>query len=196
MEKFWLDWMFMVREPVMPFRKEISLQTSARRVGTVRDAHDGHPVAAAQLQILVPAFQGEGVAGSAVTGSDGGFRLSEPAGARTEGARLRVTAPQHSALMRHLPPPGHVVVSLVTRRRALVERLVSWARSRGAPWAGALEPTPGAIAGLARERDHVVVERWARAIEDAAFGPAPPDEPRERALHEAEPARAGDENDR
>jgi hypothetical protein len=152
-------------------------------------ADDDHAAARdrGSLQIVVPAFDGEGLAASTATGSDGSFRLAEPAGSRTEGARLWVTAPHHSALMRHLPPPGHLVVSLVTRRRALVERLVTWARSRGVPWAGALEPTPGAVAGLARERDRRAVERWAHAIQDAAFGPAPPDEPRERALLDAEP---------
>jgi hypothetical protein len=104
-----------------------------------------------------------------------------------EGARLRVWAPMHSEVERALPPQGRVSIALTSRRRAVLRRLIRWARALGAPWARGGEPTPGEIADIAARRGDSRTARWAEGIQAAAFGRAPVDEALETALREAEP---------
>jgi hypothetical protein len=157
--------------------------------GRVLDAHDGSPVPGARVAILVPAFAGEGLAGSAHAADDGSFRLEHAEGLPREGVRLEVSARWHATLERPLPPPGHVAIAVVTRRRALLERLVRWAARRGRPWMERGEPTPGALARIARRQGKPEVERWARHVESAAYGPDPVDEAAEARSREHEPRR-------
>jgi len=114
------------------------------------------------------------------TSTDGGFQIegaSFPADSRVE-----VTAPFHSTLVAALPGPGVIELSLISRRRALLERLVRWAERRGKPWMKALgEPTPAHIAEVAAQESEPQVERWARGLEHLAFGPNPPDAASEQA---------------
>jgi hypothetical protein len=158
-------------------------------VGTVSDAHDGQPIAGARVQALLPSFRGsESNALSVVADARGWFELPALQHPLPEGARLRVWAPLHSEVERPLPPQGRVSVALTSRRRAVLRRLVRWARSLGSPWARGGEPTPGEIADIAARRGEPRTARWAEGVQAAAFGQAPVDESVEAALRAAEPA--------
>jgi hypothetical protein len=113
------------------------------------------------------------------------------AAARNEGARLVVTARYHATLAEKAPPDGVVAVRLVSRRRALVGRLVAWAARAGRPWAHAPEPTPLELAKVAQRRRHTGVSEWATAVAEAAYGQEPPDELRESEIVAREPPISG-----
>jgi hypothetical protein len=152
--------------------------------GVVKDAHNGSPIARAEIAIVVPAFDGSGVVARAETDESGAFAIE--ADHRSE-ARLVVRAPTHSGHEQSLPPPSTLAVALVTRRRALLDRLVRWTRRQGAPFEGPPEPTPGHVRRVASRAQQIEVERWATRIEHAAFGPEPVDERIEQELSTAEP---------
>jgi len=114
----------------------------------------------------------------------GAFTLE---GAYRSDARLVVSSADHATHEQALPPPSVLRVALVTRRRALLERLVRWARQRGAPFDGAPEPTPGHVRRAAARHDAGEVEAWAGRVEQAVYGPDRVDEAREREAREAEP---------
>jgi hypothetical protein len=63
---------------------------------------------------------------------------------------------------------GELQISLVSRRRTLLRRLVEWAKRRGAPFDASPEPTPAYIKRMAGEDARTA--RWAGAVENAAFG--------------------------
>lgn len=152
--------------------------------GTVLDAHEGTPIAGADVTLVVPAFQGDGVVARATTDARGAFALE----ARHEpGARLVVEAPLHSRHEQALPPPSVLAIALVTRRRALLDRLVRWAKRHGAPFDGPPEPTPGHVRRAAARANAAEVEAWAGAVERAAFGPDAVDRSAEQALRDREP---------
>jgi hypothetical protein len=154
--------------------------------GLVMDAHEGTSIDGAQVSIEEPSF-GRAVRLTAQTAADGSFMIETPGRALNEGARLRVEAGSYSALERPIPPQGEVVIQLVSRRRALLDGLVQWARRRGIPWAGSAEPTPGHVARTALKRDQPHVAEWARDVERAAYGTSEPDAEHERRLREGEP---------
>jgi hypothetical protein len=154
--------------------------------GIVVDAHDGTPVDRARVRILVPSFTGSGIAAVTLTNAEGRFQLDH-VDTPGEGSRLQVSAMWHAELNRDLPPAGSVSVSLITRRRALLDSLVEWARHLGRPWAGRREPTPGQVARVAAVRRSNEVREWAEAVERAAFGPEAVDETREKAIRASEP---------
>jgi hypothetical protein len=157
-------------------------------VGSVSDAHDGQPIVGARVQVLLPSFRdSEPSALTAVADARGAFQLPALQHPLPEGARLRVWAPLHSEVERPLPPQGRVSITLTSRRRAVLRRLIRWARALGAPWARGGEPTPGEIADIAVRRGDPRTARWAESIQAAAFGRAPVDEALEAALREAEP---------
>ena len=155
--------------------------------GHVTDAHDGTPVDGARVSIVVPVFDGEGVAGAHTTGEDGSFFLAHVEAARNDGARLVVTAPHHTTLSGPAPSDGTLAICLVSRRRTLVNRLVSWAKASPRPWGRGREPTPLELAAAARRHEQTDVAGWAAAIAEAAYGPASPDERRETELLAREP---------
>jgi hypothetical protein len=140
---------------------------------------------------VVPVFDGEGVAAAQNASDDGTFSLPHVAAAKNEGARLVVTARYHATLSEKAPPDGVVAVRLVTRRRALVERLVAWTVRAGRPWAQTPEPTPLELAQVARRRRHGLIADWASAVADAAYGREPPDEAREAEIAAREPPISG-----
>jgi hypothetical protein len=150
----------------------------------VTDAHDGSPVAGATLKIIVPSFQGEGVATSAIADAHGAFLLE---GSARSDAQLVVESSGHSRHEQALPPPSVISVALVTRRRSLVDRLVRWARRQGVPFDGPPEPTPGHVRRVASRANSEAIEAWARRVEQAAFGPEPVDEAIERDVRATEP---------
>ena len=67
-----------------------------------------------------------------------------------------------------LPPAGELSIALLLRRRALLARLVGWARKRGRPFDVKPEPTPGHVRRAAAEDFQTA--RWADAVERAVFG--------------------------
>jgi len=158
--------------------------------GVVVDAHEGTPVVGARLSIVVPAFQGDGVIARALADEHGSFSF-DPTHARD--ARLVVEADLHSTYEQALPPPSALHVALITRRRALLDRLVRWARHQGAPFDGVSEPTPGhvrrAAARLKMQEGQrwTTVEKWAGQVESAAFGSEPVHAADEESVRAAEP---------
>ena len=155
--------------------------------GTVTDAHDGTPIDGAELTVVVPVFEGTGVIVRVATDQAGAFTIDA---AYRSDARLVVHATTHSTYEQALPAPSTLGVALVTRRRAILDRLVRWSRRQGPPFEGPPEPTPGhvrRVASRAQDRD---IERWASGIESAAFGPDVVDERVEQELRTGEP-RAG-----
>lgn len=158
--------------------------------GVVVDAHEGSPVAGARLSIVVPSFQGDGVIARALADEHGAFSF-EPTHARD--ARLVVEADLHSTYEQGLPPPSALHVALITRRRALLDRLVRWARHQGAPFDGVAEPTPGHVRRAAvrlemQEGERwTSVEKWAAQVESSAFGAEPVHAADEEAVRAAEP---------
>lgn len=162
--------------------------------GVVVDAHEGTPVAGARLSIVVPAFQGDGVIARAFADEHGSF-FFDPTTVRD--ARLVVEAELHSKYEQALPPPSSLHVALVTRRRALLDRLVKWARHQGSPFDGPAEPTPGHVRRTAARLEMQegqrwsAVEKWAARVESTAFSEEPVGAPEEEAVRAAEPSAAG-----
>ncbi len=152
--------------------------------GVVADAHDGTPIVGARLSVVAPSFQGDGVVQTAVTDDKGAFTLE---GGAPRDARLVVEADFHGRHEQPLPPPSVLAVGLVARRRALLERLVRWAKMQGAPFDGTPEPTPGHVRRVAARASSVEIEQWAGAVERAAFGPDAIDAEAEREVQTAEP---------
>ncbi len=142
--------------------------------GRIVDAHDGHPIAGAEIRI-----HGPGHEVSATSDARGEFRM-DGAG---PGGSLHVSAPWHASLSHDAPPPGVLSVALVTRRRALVNRMLELSGLRS----GETEPTPGEVARHAAGAERGDVAVWARAVEGAAYGPDPVDADREAAVRALEP---------
>ncbi len=162
--------------------------------GVVVDAHEGTPVGGAQLAIVVPSFQGDGVIARAVADEHGAFSF-EPTNVRD--GRLVVRADLHSTHEQSLPPPSALHVALVTRRRAILDRLVRWAKNQGSPFDGSSEPTPGHVRrAAARLEVHdgerwTAVEKWAAKVETSAYGPDPVRADDEEAVRAVEPNAVG-----
>jgi hypothetical protein len=147
--------------------------------GHVRDAHEGTAISPAAVSFLGPG-PNRPVLLQLRTNSDGSFRVE--AAVFPNGTLVEVTAALHATLTAPLPAPGVIELSLISRRRALMERLVRWAERRGKPWTRPVgEPTPGDVASVASTEDEADVERWARELERLAFGANPPDAASEQA---------------
>jgi hypothetical protein len=156
--------------------------------GTVRDAHDGHPIAGARVTASLPSLRDEPRGASTLSDALGRFALPPLPEPIPEGAQLLVSARLHSDFQRALPPQGRVEITLTSRRRALLGRLVRWARAAGPPWHRGPEPTPGEIAIVALRRGEADTARWAEDVQAAAFDPADVDQQREAAVRAVEPA--------
>lgn len=159
--------------------------------GVVVDAHEGTTVAGARLSIVAPSFQGDGVIARALADEHGAFSF-EPTAVRD--GRLIVEANLHSTYEQALPPPSALHVALITRRRAVLDRLVRWARHQGSPFDGPAEPTPGHVRRAASRLQGnegerwTAVEKWAAQVESSAFGPDPVHAGEEEAVRAAEPS--------
>jgi hypothetical protein len=138
--------------------------------GQVVDAHGAEAVAGARVAVVRRSFQGERVVAEAKTDAQGMFVLEAPFEPH---ATLVVEGRLHRRLERPAPKPGHVIVALVARRRALLDGLVRAARRAGGPWK--TDPTPAQIANAAQLAGHGATAAWAHAVEGAAFGPEPVD---------------------
>ncbi len=139
--------------------------------GVVVDAHDGQPVPNADVQILRPTFDGDNTVARCSTDDDGRFELSDIEVPRE--AKLCVDADLHARYEIPMPGPSVLRVTLVTRRRALLDRLVRWARLHGTPFDSTREPTPGHVRRAASRAGERAIESWAGRVESTAFGPSP-----------------------
>lgn len=139
--------------------------------GRATDADDGEPVVAARIQVERPAFGRVQVLASQLTDADGRFAIAR-VDARP-GDELAIEAPLHVPLRRPLPAAGELEIQMVERRRALLGRLIAWAKQRGRPFDARPEPTPGHVRQAAGP--DLRVARWADAVERAAFGGEPVD---------------------
>ncbi len=134
--------------------------------GHVVDAHDGSAVSFARVAIERRGFERVEVVVHATSDASGRFAL--PPIDVHPGDDLVADGALHAPLRGPLPPPGELAVALVSRRRALVDALVTWARRRGPPYVAAPDPTPAHVQRAAGA--NVGVARWARAVERAAYG--------------------------
>jgi len=158
--------------------------------GTVTDAHEGYPIANATLKVVVPTFEGDQPLAETKSDEVGAFAIEVD---KVDGARLLVEGDFHAVHQQVLPPPSVIRVALVTRRRALLDRLVRWAKLRGAPYDGHKEPTPGHVRRVASRADATEVETWARKLEHAAFSDSPVTRDVESQVRDAEPRAPGQE---
>jgi len=156
--------------------------------GRIHDAHDGFGIVAARVAIERPGFRGVEVLAQAKANEEGVFVL--PPIDVHPGDLLLADGREHSALRRPLPPAGELDVALVLRKRALLDRLVAWARRRGRPFDGRPEPTPGHVRRAAASE--VAVARWAEAVERAAYGEGLVDEEAQREVDRLAPAEPAD----
>lgn len=147
--------------------------------GFVKDAHDGGGISAAAVTFVGPSAE-RPVLMQVSTAADGSFEVT--AAGFPGGTLIEVAARFHAPLSAPLPGPGVLELSLVGRRRALLDRLVRWAERRGKPWLRPHEePTPAHVARVAAEESELHVQRWAQGLEHLAFGPMPPDAAAEQA---------------
>ncbi len=154
--------------------------------GRVLDAHDGTPIGGATVLLRLPAFDGKGVLRTAQSAGDGSFMIEGVSGTGP-GAALEVRAAWHTSFAAPMPPPGSLVLSLVSRRRTLLGRFAAWTRG-DAEWGQRHEPTPGEVARRAARPE---VSTWARAVDEAAFGPDPLSEAKEQGVVGREPPHGG-----
>ncbi|MGE0327285.1 MAG: carboxypeptidase-like regulatory domain-containing protein [Polyangiaceae bacterium] len=158
--------------------------------GRVSDAHEGTPIRDATITLLIPAFSSDGVAARANTDAEGRFELEHVDFATAEGSRFRIEAPWHSTLERPVPRPGAIAISMVSRRRALIDRLVQWTGRKGRPWSTDGGATPRHVANVAQSKGQPEVAEWAANVEQAAYGPVAPDADAEQRINRQQPGRA------
>ena len=151
--------------------------------GQVLDAHDGHPIAHVTIAVRAPSLAGSDVLLETTSDDRGAFAFELKQ--RPDAAEIVAEGPLHAQQRRALPAAGQLRIALMTRRRALLQRLVQWARVRGAPYDDQPDPTPAHVRRQARGR--TAVEGWAHQIERAAYGPAAVDAAVEEKIRAAEP---------
>jgi hypothetical protein len=173
--------------PAPALRSEEAAPPSGWR-GTLTDVHDGRPVSGARVTASLPSMREEALGVSTISDAHGRYELPPLLEPIPEGAQLTIASRLHSDFQRPLPPQGRVDVALTSRRRALLARLVRWARAAGPPWHRASEPTPGEIANVAVRRGDLDTARWAEKVQAAAFDHSEVDREREAAVQEGEPA--------
>ncbi|MGD0676196.1 MAG: hypothetical protein ABSC94_12300 [Polyangiaceae bacterium] len=139
--------------------------------GRIADAHSGAPLAGAIVMIARPSFERWEVL--ALTRSDGAGRFALAATSIRSDDRMVVASDLHATARRPMPPAGVVDVSLVLRKRALLDRLVQWAKERGGRYDTRPEPTPAQVRNAAASDPEIAA--WANAVERAAFGAEPVD---------------------
>lgn len=149
--------------------------------GRVLDAHTGQPVFDARVSVELPAVMRIEILRETHSGPDGSFEL-ERLDSLAESARLVVRAPAYSELRQAVPPLGQLQISLVERRRTLLQMLTRWAKAMGRPWASDVEPTPAHVAEVAMQQERLDTTTWAREVEHAAYGPVAPSDAVESSL--------------
>jgi hypothetical protein len=152
--------------------------------GRVVDAHEGDALPNARVWIERGSFEGKRVLESVATDARGEFVLKgdyEIVGDE----QLSAEAPLHARLVQTIPQPGELSIALLLRRRALLARLVGWAKKAGLPFDQRPEPTPGHVRRAAAEDFQTA--RWADAVEKAVFGGAEVDARAEKEIERLAP---------
>ncbi|MFO0659676.1 MAG: hypothetical protein U0165_07590 [Polyangiaceae bacterium] len=163
-------------QPERPVRAEVVYEPPANASekgwrGIILDAHDRHAIEGARISVVTRDFLGERRLVQQTTGADGVFVFELPT-PWTPMLTLVVESALHAKLSQPLPKPGRLSVAVVSRRRALIDRLVAIAAAAGGPWVPNVgDPTPGHVVSAANTEQRGDVERWARSVEGAAFGP-------------------------
>ncbi len=152
--------------------------------GRVVDAHEGTPIANARVWIERGTFEGRSVLASVATDRKGLFQLPHVSGLVGD-EQIGAEAPLHARYLQPLPAPGELSIALALRRRAVLARLVKWAKKKGPPFDTRPEPTPGHVRKAASE--DFSTARWADAVEKAVFGPNEVDARAEREIEKMEP---------
>jgi 5-hydroxyisourate hydrolase-like protein (transthyretin family) len=164
---------------------EILGPTSDQNVGwegLVVDAHEGHPLGSVRIALLQQGFGRSTVLFETHSDGDGAFRIPRSAVQKGTYCELVVETIAYASFATELPPPGQVRLYLVSVRRAILDRLVVWAKRRGVPYRSKSEPTPDWVAEVARQRGNRDLEQWAQAVSTAAFGKEPPLDAQSREL--------------
>jgi hypothetical protein len=136
--------------------------------GRVVDAHDGYAIQQALVRVLLGDFLGQRVVIETVTDGQGRFSLH---GAYDASHRMVIESEFHSLLERPMPMPGRMTVTLMTRRRALLERLVIAVKKAGGVWGESKEPTPNQVAKVAQANYQEKPAAWAKAVDESTYGP-------------------------
>lgn len=134
--------------------------------GKVVDAHEGFVIANAAIWVERGTFEGTTTLARTTSSADGAFELAID-GPLIGGERIVAEAPLHARLTQGLPGPGELAIALVLRRRALLARLVAWAKRVGPPFDIRPEATPGHVKQAAI--DDLPTSRWADAVERAVY---------------------------
>ncbi|HEY8079148.1 MAG TPA: hypothetical protein VIF62_33680, partial [Labilithrix sp.] len=153
--------------------------------GRIVDAHEGFPVADARVWIERGTFEGKSVLESVAVDARGRFTLAGDY-ALDGGEQMAAEGPLHARHVQAVPAAGELSIALVLRRRALLARLVKWAKRAGAPFDHRPEPTPGHVRRAAG--DDFKTARWADAVERAVFADNEVDARTEREIDRLEPS--------
>lgn len=159
------------REAPLPEMSEQLDASTGGWTGVVLDAHDRAPIAGAVVTVVARDFVGERKLAEHTTGADGRFSFTFAAAPQQT---LVVEAPLHARIERALPRHGRLRIALTSRRRLLIDRLLTTARRMGL-WPSVTEPTPGQLAEVFEEQQRAGAAQWAKAVERAAFGHRPID---------------------
>ncbi len=153
--------------------------------GRVVDAHEGFAVKNARVWIERGTFEGKQVLESVAVDARGGFVL---AGEYTldGGEQMAAEGPLYARHVQPVPQAGELSIALVLRRRALLARLVKWAKRAGTPFDQRPEATPGHVRRAAG--DDFKTARWADAVEKAVFAGGDIDARAEREIDRLEPS--------
>lgn len=138
--------------------------------GVIVDAHDADPIGGATVELRLAAFGGEQTLFSTKSDGSGLFEIPAQTADKQTSLRLEIHARGYARLDLQLPSPGRVKVFLISVRRAVLERFISWTKRRGPPYVSAVEPTPDWVANVAQVKGQSEVENWAKAVAEAAFG--------------------------
>ena len=157
--------------------------------GSVVDAHEGTPVARrarlGRARDVRRAGASSRASGPTPTARSCSRQSRRSSATSRWPSRLRSTRASSSRCRL----PGELSIALVLRRRALLARLVAWARKRGRPFDVKPEPTPGHVRRAAAEDFQTA--RWADAVEQAVFGGGEVDARTEREIERLAAGRIG-----
>jgi hypothetical protein len=142
--------------------------------GLVVDAHEGQPLAKVRVALVKRGFDGSNAFFEVHSDESGSFSIPRSAVPEGTSCELSVEVASYTPFKTELPPPGRLKLFLVSTRRAILDRLVSWTKRRGLPFRSKSEPTPDWVASIAHQRGNRDVELWAQAVSEAAFGPNVP----------------------
>lgn len=155
--------------------------------GIVRDAHSKQPLGGVSVILYAPSLHAAIPLRVASSDSAGRFVLDQVA-LLPEGARLMFTYKTHSTLNQLAPGPCAMEVELVDRRRTVLSAFHEWVA--GTSLTRVLEPTPQDVIATARRVSDTHAETWASRVDEAVFGPTPPDGPMEEQLLRERPTPA------